>query len=339
MDLDLNFIWFVLLGVLIAGYFVLDGFDLGVGILHPLASSEQERRTNVNAIGPLWDGNEVWLITFGGALMAAFPEAYATVLSGFYDAIMLLLFALIFRAFSLEFRSKLTVRGWRPFCDWAFFGSSLVIPLVFGIAAGNIMTGLPLDRRGDYVGGVLELFNGYALLVGFMTVSMCAMHGAIFLYLKTGGNLQARMQRWMWHTFGMFLVLYLLTTIYTLMHVPAATEQFEHNPGAWIVVILSVMAIASIPRHLYYGKAHRAFVSSALTIIGFVILFSMALYPNMVASDPNPENSLTIYTAASSPMTLTIMLIIAGIGMPFVLGYTVVIYWTFRGKVDESTHY
>lgn len=336
--MDLPLIWFGLLGVLLAGYAILDGFDLGVGILHPLAKDDRERRVFVNAIGPLWDGNEVWLVTFGGALFAMFPEAYATVFSGFYTAFMLLLFALILRAVSLEFRSKLEHARWRGVWDGAFFASSLLAPLLFGAAVGNAILGLPLDERGVYQGGFLDLLGPYPLLVGLLAASLFAMHGAIFLYLKTDGAVQERLGRWMWHTWGLFLVLYLLTTMWTLVAVPGAVSNFEHFPWAAAVVVLNVLAIANVPRALFAGRYAQAFLSTSLTIACMVFLFGMAMFPHLVVASNDPSLSLTIYNAASSAKTLRIGLIIAAIGMPFVLAYTAVIYWTFRGKVILSDH-
>ena len=337
--MDLNVIWFILLGVLLTGYAILDGFDLGVGILHPLARSDDERRMFMNSIGPIWDGNEVWLVTFGGALFAAFPEAYATIFSGFYIPFMLLLAALIFRAVSVEFRSKVRACAWRAMWDYSFFGASLAATLLFGVAVGNAMIGLPLDERGVYVGGFLHLLRPYPLLVGAMTVAMFAMHGSIFLCLKTEGDLQRRMREWMWHTWGLFLVLYMLATMQTLVAVPGLVQRVAAEPRMAAVAVINVLAIANIPRALHHDRHAQAFASSCVTIAALVCLFSLALFPNLVVSRPNAENSLTIYNAASSAKTLTTMLVVAGIGMPFVLTYTGVIYWTFRGKVrvdDQS---
>lgn len=337
--MDIHVIWFCLLGILLAGYAVLDGFDLGVGILHPLAKTDEERRFFLNSIGPIWDGNEVWLVVFGGALFAAFPDAYATVFSGFYLPFMLLLFALIFRAVSIEFRSKMQSRGWRVAWDTGFFGSSLVASLLFGVAAGNGMIGIALDPAGNYAGSVLDLLNPYSLLAGMVVVSMFAMHGTIYLFLKLpDGSARQTVQGWMWHTWGIFLVLYLLGTIYTLIAVPRATANFGRFPWAVLGVLTSVLAIANIPRAVYQSKPIEAFASSTLVILSLVFLFSIALFPNLVTASNNTGNSLTVYTAASSGGTLWTMLIIALIGMPFVLTYTAVVYWTFRGRVQLGEH-
>ncbi len=332
-------IWFGIEGVLLIGYAILDGFDLGVGILHPFVpKNDRERRTAINAIGPVWDGNEVWLVTFGGALFAAFPEAYATVFSGFYIAFMLLLAALIFRAVSMEFRSKVESERWRRFWDWAFFGGSTVAALLFGVAVGNAMIGLPLDKAGNFTGTLFDQLAPYPVLVGLMTVAMLAMHGGLYLYLKTEGEFQQRLRDWLWRSWGFFLVLYMLTTMYTLALIPRATANFQHWPWAALVVIANVLAVANIPRALHWGKPGEAFISSCAVIATLVMLFGLALFPNLVTASNDAANSVTVFSAASSAKTLTIMLIIAVIGMPFVIAYTGIIYWTFRGKVKLDKH-
>lgn len=332
-------IWFGLEGVLLMGYAILDGFDLGVGILHPFVPrTDRERRVAINAIGPVWDGNEVWLVTFGGALFAAFPEAYATVFSGFYTAFMLLLAALIARAVSMEFRSKVEGDGWRRFWDWAFFGGSAAATLLFGVAVGNAMVGMPLDAAGNFTGTLLDQLAPYPILVGLMTVALFAMHGGLYLYLKTEGEFQQRLRDWLWRSWGIFLVLYMLTTMYTLALVPRATANFERWPWAALVVVVGVLAVANIPRALHWGRPFQAFASSCAVIATLVMLFGLALYPNLVTASNDPAYSVTIFSAASSPKTLTIMLIIAIIGMPFVLAYSSIIYWAFRGKVRLDDH-
>ncbi len=336
--MELQILWFVLLGVLLGGYAVLDGFDLGVGILHLGAKGDIERRTIINSIGPMWDGNEVWLITFGGALFAAFPEAYATIFSGFYLAFMLLLLALIFRAVSLEFRSKMHSPAWRSTFDFGFFLGSLLATVLFGVAVGNAMIGIPLDQRGEFIGSFFDLLGFYQIAVGGLAVALFTMHGSIYLYLKTEGELQERAYGWMWSTYGFFLVMYLFVTIMTLVQVPQATFNFTNYPWAWVVVLLNILAIANIPRAIYLRRPGYAFISSCGTILALVFLFGIALFPNLVVSDPDPQHGLTIFNASSSPKTLGIMTIIAVLGMPLVLTYTAVIYWTFRGKVKLGEH-
>ncbi len=330
--MSLEIFWFVILGVLLTGYAILDGFDLGVGILHLTTKDDTERRLVMNSIGPLWDGNEVWLVTFGGALFAAFPHAYATAFSGFYLPFMFLLFALILRAVSMEFRSKQPMRWWRKMWDYGFFGSSTLASFLFGVAVGNAIRGLPIGADKEFQGNVLDLLHPYALLVGVLAVALFAMHGCIYLYLKTEGELQKRLRGMMWSTFGVFLILYVFTTVVTLVVVPGATHNFEDIPALWGVVLLNILAVANIPRAIFHGNEAYAFASSSATIAALVLLFGAALFPNLLVSSMDPEYSLTIYNAASSQKTLGIMRTIALLGIPFVLTYTAIIYWTFRGK-------
>ncbi len=331
--MDLNLFWFVLLGVLLAGYAVLDGFDLGVGILHLSAKNDEERRIFMNSIGPIWDGNEVWLVTFGGAMFAAFPEVYATVFSGFYTPFMALLFALIFRAVSMEFRSKRPSPIWRKFWDFAFFGGSTLATLLYGIAVGNAMQGMPIGPDKEFHGTTLDLLRPYPILVGLFAVATFAMHGSLYLYLKTEGDLQKRIHRWVWRTFGFFLVLFLFTTIYTLVEMPLATRNFGRHPWVWLVVALNILAISNIPRAIYKNRPGFAFLSSCATIGALTFFFGVALFPELVHSSLDPKWSLDAYNGASSKKTLGIMAIIAFLGIPFVLAYTAAIFWVFRGKV------
>jgi cytochrome d ubiquinol oxidase subunit II len=260
---DLHILWFVLLGVLLAGYAILDGFDLGVGILHLTARNERERRLMLNAIGPLWDGNEVWLVTFGGAMFAAFPNAYATIFSGFYVAFMLLLFALIFRAVSIEFRGKRDSATWKRFWDFSFFGASTLATFLFGVAAGNAMVGMPINGAGVFTGSFFDLLRPYPILIGLLTVFFAIMHGAIYLYLKTEDELQQLVHRWMWRGFGLTLVVYMLATIFTLALVPQPLRNFHNHPWSWILVILTVLAFANIPRAIFLGWPFYAFISES----------------------------------------------------------------------------
>ncbi|PKO16010.1 cytochrome d ubiquinol oxidase subunit II [candidate division BRC1 bacterium HGW-BRC1-1] len=334
MTIDYNLLWFFLVGVLLTGYAILDGFDLGVGSLHLFTRNDHDRRILMNSIGPVWDGNEVWLVTGGGALFAAFPEAYATAFSGFYLAFMLVLFALIFRAVALEFRSKRPERLWRGFWDVSFSVASTLAALLFGVAVGNMIQGVPVGADREFVGNLLTLLTPYPLLVGVLTVAMFTMHGGIFLLHKTEGELHQSVRMWCWRAFGTFLALYMITTIVTLILVPNATRNFADFPWVWIVVALTVLAIANIPRALFHDLPLRAFVSSAATIAGLIFLFGIAMYPNLIVSSLGPEFNLTADNAASSQTTLKIMAIIAAIGMPFVMTYTIVIYWIFRGKTQ-----
>lgn len=330
---DFNFLWYLLIGVLLTGYAILDGFDLGVGILHVFIKGDTGRRVFLNAIGPVWDGNEVWLVTAGGALFAAFPEVYATAFSGFYIPFMLLLFALIFRAVSIEFRSKQTGVRWRKAWDVSFFGGSLLASLLIGVTLGNIIWGIPLDAAHNYTGSLLDLIHPYSLLVGITTVALFMMHGAIYLVLKTEQEVQQTVRNWVNNTMVFFIICYATTTMATLLYVPRMTAAFREYPWLFSVALLSMLAIANIPREIHLGREFRAFLSSSAAIAALMALFGIGMYPTMLYSLGLPENSLSIYNGASSEKTLVIMLIIALIGMPLVIAYTVSIYWIFRGKV------
>ncbi|WP_186645505.1 cytochrome d ubiquinol oxidase subunit II [Fluviispira vulneris] len=331
--MDLHIFWFIMLGILLAGYAVLDGFDLGVGILYPLAKTENDKRLFLNSIGPFWDGNEVWLVTFGGALFAAFPEAYATAFSGFYTPFMLLLWALIFRAVSIEFRSKYHSNIWKNTWDISFCLASILATFLFGIAVGNCLKGIPVGEDKEFSGVLADLLSPYAITIGILAISTFAMHGSIFLYLKLEGEIKEKIYKWLWHTFGCFVVCYIFSTIYTLVSIPHVIHNFERYPWLWIIVVLNVLAIGNIPRALFLGKPGYAFLSSSATLIAFTALFGVALFPNLITSSISAEYSLSIYNASSSEKTLNLMKIIAFLGMPFVISYTLIIYWVFRGKV------
>ncbi|MBM4157756.1 MAG: cytochrome d ubiquinol oxidase subunit II [Ignavibacteria bacterium] len=340
MDYTLNIVWFTLVGVLLTGYALLDGFDLGVGALHLLTRRDKDRRILINSIGPVWDGNEVWLITGGGALFAAFPHVYATVFSGFYTAFMLLLVVLIFRAIAIEFRSKRESRRWRKNWDRAFSMSSIVIALLMGVALGNIINGIPLDATKEYTGNFWTLINPYSLLVGITTLALFMMHGAIYLVMKTEEQLQEKVRGWINNTVIFFVICYVTTTMATLIYQQHMVEHFKSNQWLFIIASINMLAIANIPREIHHRNEFRAFLSSCISIITLLMLFAVGMFPDIVLSNPHPEYSLTLYNAASSQKTLSVMLIIAIIGIPFVLAYTVSIYWIFRGKVklDSSSY-
>ncbi|MDB5293909.1 MAG: Cytochrome oxidase subunit [Phycisphaerales bacterium] len=342
-------IWFVLLGAQIAGYAVLDGFDLGVGVMLPIARTEEGRGTFVRAIGPVWDGNEVWLITFGGTLLTAFPEAYATIFSGFYVAFMILLFALIFRAVSIEFRGKVHSAAWRRTLDGAFVVASIVASLVFGIGAANAMLGVPLNARGIFVGSFLDLLGigrhrhptAYPLVIGLFTLAMFAMHGALYLNLKTPrGELHERVRRSAWYAWVAFVFMYIIATAYTLTSVPRVHASFRAHHWALIAAVIGIAieaaAIANISRAIYRRRPQQAFFSSAAAIIATVFLFGMTLWPMLVRASNDPQYSWTAHRAASSRHTLMILSIVACIGFPLALLYTATAYWTFRGRVRSE---
>jgi cytochrome d ubiquinol oxidase subunit II len=336
--MDLNTVWFILVGVLLTGYAMLDGFDLGVGALHLFVKKDEDRRIFLNAIGPVWDGNEVWLVTGGGALFAAFPMAYATVFSGFYLAFMALLCGLIFRAVAIEFRSKESWGWWRQMWDIGFALGSVGSSFLIGVAMGNILVGIELDARGNYIGGFWALLNPYAVLLGLTTIALFTMHGSIYLVMKTEGELQARVRRWVNRTIGIFLFLYIILNVATLVFAPHILEILRARPWLLAVFAFNVLVVMNIPRQIHKGNDFAAFLSSCGAMILLMALFGLTVYPNMVLSMPNPENSLNIYNAASTAKTHFIMLIMAIIGVPVVLAYTVSVYYIFRGKVKLTEH-
>ncbi len=338
--MELEIFWFILIGVLLAGYAFLDGFDLGVGILFYTARTSEERRIYMNSIGPIWDGNEVWLVTFGGALFAAFPEVYATAFSAFYIPFKLLLLALIFRAVSLEFRSKVSHPKWTRFWDFAFFSSCLAASFLFGLAVGNSMVGLPIGADREYQGNLGHLLSLYPILVGLLVVTVFALHGSVYLFLKTEGELQSRLRPVMWVCFWAFLLMYLVCTATTFATVPHAVEPLSKPGLSWVAALISILGLLNVPRCLKHGREGQAFLSSGAVIISLTALFGATLFPNMLVSSLDPAFNLTIYNSASSQSTLRLMQIIAFLGLPFVLSYSAVVYWIFRGKVqlDESSY-
>ncbi len=336
--MDLATIWFLLIGVLLVGYAILDGFDLGAGILHLfVARDDTERRTVLNAIAPVWDGNEVWLLTAGGALFAAFPPVYATVFSGFYLALMLLLVALILRAVSLEFRSKVEAPAWRATWDVIFAIGSFLPALLLGVAVGNVLRGVPLDAAGDYRDGLLGLLNPFALLVGLLAVAMFTLQGASWLVLKTEGAIAERSRTAARLGWPVFAVLWIAATLFSSQDAPGLWDNFA-NPLAWLVPIAFAVVAVAYPLALRTRRELLAFLLSSGSIAGLIGIMGVSLYPNLVPALGGASPSLTVGNASSSDLTLTVMLAVALIGMPIVIAYTAFIYSRFRGKVRAEGH-
>jgi cytochrome bd ubiquinol oxidase subunit II len=331
--LDLNATWFILVGVLLTGYAILDGFDLGVGALHLFVKGDQNRRIMINSIGPVWDGNEVWLVTGGGALFAGFPDVYATVFSSFYPAIMLILVGIIFRAVAIEFRSKNESARWRQSWDIAFSVSSILIALLFGVALGNIIQGIPVNAEKEAYMSFFSLINPYAILVGVTTVALFLMHGTIYVVLKTEGDLQLKVRSWVNNTIIFFVICYVTVTMATLIYIPHMIDVFKEHPEYFALAIINMLAVANIPREIHKGREFMAFLSSSFSIAALLGLFALGMFPNIVPSTIDPAYNLTAYAHSSSRKTLEVMFTMALIGIPFVLAYTTSIYWVFRGKV------
>lgn len=330
----LSILWYCVVGVAVIAYTVLDGFDLGVGILNFFTKRDVDRRLFLNSIGPVWDGNEVWLVIVGGALFAGFPDVYAALFSGFYGLCMILLAALIFRAVAIEFRSKRPSVSWRKSWDFAFSASSLLIAFGVGVALGNLVAGIPLDEYGNFKGNFALFFRPYPLLVGVTSVALLTMHGAIYLVMKTEGDLHTKLRGWANKSMIFFAIMYFFLTVVTLIHMPFMAERFRDTPSLLIVALAAFLAFANIPREFSKGNDGRAFACSCVVIGLLVGLFGLGTYPTLVRSTVNADaNSLTVFNASSSQLTLTVLLIIVAIGVPLVLAYGAYIYRTFRGKV------
>jgi cytochrome d ubiquinol oxidase subunit II len=337
--MDLNTVWFILVTILFMGFFLLEGFDYGVGILMPfLGKDDTDRRVIINTIGPFWDGNEVWLITAGGAIFAAFPEWYATMFSGFYLPLLLMLLALIVRGVGFEFRSKDKHPAWRSLWDWMIFTGSFVPALLWGVAFANILRGVPIDADMHYVGGFWNLLNPYALLGGLATLLVATLHGALFLSLKTKGDLVTRA-----HAAAARLWLPSVVLVFALVIASYfATDIFSRlglNPGPVPLGAGVALLVAGwLLRRRYHGWA---FAMTGLTIALSSITVAMGLYPRVMVSSLNPAWSLTIYNASSSPYTLRVMSIVALFLVPIVLLYQGWSYWVFRKRIgrEDSLEY
>lgn len=332
----LQTIWFFLWGLLWALFFVTDGFDLGIGTLLPfMAKNETEKRTMINAMGPLWDGNEVWLITAGGVTFAAFPLVYATMFSTLYSALMLLLFALIIRGVSFEFRSKIDHPAWRKLWDTCIFVGSFAPALLFGVAFANIFKGIPFDQEGIYHGNLLTLLNPYGLIGGVLFVCLFLMHGALWLAIKTEGELHDRavnLAGKLWPVLLIVAVVFLAASaVFTDLY-----KNYLANPLYFIIILATVAGLWGIRFYLNQQAFFKAWFASALAIIGATFFGVAGLFPNLFPSSLNGEFSLTAFNASSSPLTLKIMLMVVVFFIPIVLAYQIWAYTLFTGKITQE---
>lgn len=334
--MDLNILWFILITVLFAGFFFLEGFDYGVGILLPfLAKNDTERRILINTIGPVWDGNEVWLITAGGAMFAAFPNWYATLFSGFYLALFLMLFALIIRGVAFEFRGSDRSPSWRNLWDWMLFLGSAISALLWGVAVADLIRGVPIDSKMQYVGTFFDLISPYALVGGVTFFLVFMLHGALYLTLKTEDEMAER-ARQMAEKVGILAIIFcLLLAVLTYFQ----TDLFS-SPLAIVTLLATALTLVAAYGLTRAGKNGWGFISNSLTIVFFTVSIFAALFPRVMVSSLKPEWSLTIYNASSSPYTLKIMTIVAFVMVPIVLAYQIWTYWIFRKRVTErNLHY
>ncbi len=329
----LESIWFFLWGLLWAVYFMTDGFDLGIGSLLPfLGKTEADRRVMVNAMGPLWDGNQVWLLSAGGVAFAAFPRVYAVMFSSLYSALMLILFALILRGVAFEFRGKVESPGWRKLWDGCIFIGSFAPALLFGVAFANIFQGIPIDQKGVYQGTLFTLLNPYGLIGGALFVLLFLVHGALWLAAKTEGALQARAASAagkIWLAEAAVAVVFLAASYFTTK----LYDNYLANPLLFTVILLTVAALFGTRFFLARKAFFKAWFASALTIMGATFYGVIGLFPNMFPSSLNPAWSLTAHNASSTQLTLTIMLIVVIIFVPIVLAYQAWAYNLFKTKV------
>jgi cytochrome bd ubiquinol oxidase subunit II len=338
--MDLNTLWFLLIAVLFIGYFILEGFDYGVGILLPfLGTNDLRRRIMLNTIGPHWDANEVWLITAGGAMFAAFPMWYATLFSGFYLPLLLILLALIFRGVAIEFRNQVNTPGWRRAWDWAMFFGSLLPALLWGVALANFVRGVPIDAQQNYVGGFFNLLNPFALLGGLVSLIGFTLHGALYLTLKTVDPLREQARRLAMRLWIPTCVVLIAFVAYSYFATDALSK-LGVNPGP--IPIGAVLALLVAGYFIYRRWDGWAFAMTAATILFSGATIFMILFPRVLISSLNPDWSLTIYNTASGSLTLQTMSIVTLIFLPIVLIYEGWSFWIFRkrvtGKVEEL-HY
>ena len=333
--MDLNAFWFILITILFIGYFFLEGFDYGVGMLLPfLGKNDEERRAIVASIGPFWDGNEVWLLTAGGAIFAAFPNWYATLFSGFYLALVLMLVALIVRGVAFEFRNRDERPAWRAFWDWMIFIGSALPGFLWGVAISNIIEGVPIDAHMNYVGGFWNLLNPYALLGGLAFVALFILHGSIFLNLKLEGELLERAHRAasrFWLPSVVLVLLYVLIGYFV-------TDVFGRlgvDPG--IAALGAGAALLSAGWFVSARRSGWAFLMTGLTIALSTLAIFQGLFPRVMISSLNPAWNLTVYNASSSPYTLTVMSWLALGFVPVVLVYQAWNYWVFRKRLGKAS--
>ncbi|MFJ8189803.1 cytochrome d ubiquinol oxidase subunit II [Streptomyces sp. NPDC096094] len=327
--MELHDVWFVLIAVLWTGYFFLEGFDFGVGVLTKLlARNRAEKRVLINTIGPVWDGNEVWLLTAGGATFAAFPEWYATLFSGFYLPLLVILVCLIVRGVAFEYRVKRPEERWQRNWETAIFWTSLIPAFLWGVAFGNIVHGVKIDRDLEYVGSVWDLLNPYALLGGLVTLTLFTFHGTVFTALKTVGGIRERART-------LALRVGLVTAVLALAFL--VWTQVDSGDGKSLVALL--VAVAALVVALMANQAGRegwSFALSGVTIVATVAMLFLTLFPNVMPSTLNADWSLTVTNASSSPYTLKIMTWLAAVATPVVLLYQGWTYWVFRKRIGTQ---
>lgn len=341
LGIDYPTLWFLVVGLLFSGYAILEGFDYGAGAWHLFFRKDLSRRIAINAIGPLWDANQVWLIIGGGALFAGFPVMYATLLSAMYIPFMLLLMLLVLRSSAIKFRSSEEMKWWRKTWDIIYFASNTLISFLLGVVIANVLQGFELGENFSYKGGIFFSFlNPYAIMVGLTTLSLFMTQGAIFLLLKTEGRLYLRLTFLLKKAMIFFIISFAATSLYSLVFLPGVTDKFKEFPVFFVIPVLALLAVANIPRLVSKKKYSYALIFSSLTMSFLLMLVAFQLYPVLLPSSISHDYDITIYNAASSQKSLGIMLTIVVIGSPLLAGYFLFLYKTFHGKVKlDDTSY
>jgi cytochrome d ubiquinol oxidase subunit II len=341
LGIDYPTLWFLVVGLLFSGYAILEGFDYGAGAWHIFFRKDLSRRIAINAIGPLWDANQVWLIIGGGALFAGFPVMYATMLSAMYIPFMLFLVVLVLRSAAIKFRSAEPMKWWRKTWDIIYFGSNVLISFLLGVVLGNVLLGFEIGENHIYKGGIfLSFLSPYAIMVGLTTLGLFMTQGAIFLLLKTEGRLHTRLTFLLKRAMIFFIISFAITSLYTLTFLQGVTDKFKEYPVFFILPVLAFLAVANVPRLVSKKNYALALIFSSLTMAFLLMLVAFQLYPVLLPSTLSPEYSVTIYNAASSQKSLGIMLTIVLIGAPLLALYFLFLYKTFYGKVKlDDTSY
>lgn len=341
LGIDYPTLWYLVVGLLFSGYAILEGFDYGAGAWHLFLKKDISRRIAINAIGPIWDANQVWLIIGGGALFAGFPVMYATMLSAMYVPFMIFLVMLILRSSAIKFRSAEEMLWWRKTWDFIYFISNTLIAFLLGVVLGNLLQGLEIGAYYAYKGDVLFSFlNPYAIMVGFTTLSIFMTQGAIFLLLKTEGRLYAKLTFLLKRGMIFFIISFSITSLYTLIFIPGVTDNFKENPVFFALPLLAFLAVANVPRLVSKKKYGIAIIFTSLTMAFLLMLVAFQMYPVLLPSSIDAAYNITIYNAASSQKSLGIMLTIVVIGTPLLAGYFLFLYKTFYGKVKlDDTSY
>lgn len=325
---------YIVFGLAVTLYAILDGFDLGTGMLHLLTKKDEDRRMFLNAIGPVWDGNSVWLVIVMGVLFAAFPPVFASMFSGFYLMSMLVIFGLMIRAVSIEFRSKRPSKSWRNFWDHLFSYASYIIAFGVGATLGNLIEGVPLDAQGNFCAGFEMTFRPYPILIGLLAMTLFSMHGAIYLCMKTEGALHNSLRDWVTKLVILFSLVYIVATSVTLHYIPHMGERIFAHPWLLVIPLGAVVALINVIRLFKKGRDFGAFCSSAFAIASLFVTFGLGTFPSLIYSSLDPSYNLTIYNASSSHLTLTVLVCIVAVGAPLAFIYTGIIYKVFKGKVS-----